>query len=83
MTIVNDYFLLYHGINFVQNAEIQTIEAKINDDTFSIYALILSANRKDADKFLVLESLKKLCAKLYVDVPTNETELHNLQHSVI
>jgi len=83
MTIVNDYFLLYHGINFVENTEIQSIEAKVNDDTFSIYALILSANRKDADKFLVLNSLKKLCEKLYVGVPTNENELHNLQHSVI
>jgi len=83
MTIVNDYFLLYHGINFVENTEIQNIEAKVSDDTFAIYALILSANRKDADKFLVLDSLKALCAKLYVEVPTNENELHNLQHSVI
>lgn len=32
---------------------------------------------------MVLESLKKLCTKLYVDVPTNENELHNLQYSVI
>jgi len=83
MTIVNDYFLLYHGINFEQNDNVEDIEAKVNDDTFSIYALILSANRKDADKFLGLDSFKTLCSQLHTNVPTNEDELHDLQYSII
>ena len=83
MTIVNDYFLLYHGINFEQSSDVKDIEAKVNDDTFSIFALILSANRKDTGKFLALDSFKTLCAKLHITSPTNENELHNLQYSVI
>jgi len=83
MTIVNDYFLLYHGINFEQSSDVKDIEAKVNDDTFSIFALILSANRKDTGKFLALDSFKNLCTKLHITSPTNENELHNLQYSVI
>jgi GTP-binding protein EngB required for normal cell division len=83
MTIVNDYFLLYHGINFEQSSDIEDIEAKINDDTFSIYALILSANRKDSNKFLALNSFKELCSKLNTEAPNTENELHNLQYCII
>ena len=62
---------------------LKILKQKVNDDTFSIYALILSANRKDADKFLGLDSFKTLCSQLHTNVPTNEDELHDLQYSII
>ena len=83
MTIVNDYFLLYHGISFEENVEVKEIETTVNDDTFSIFALILSANRKNTNQFLGLDSFKNLCLQLDVSTPSNESELHTLQHSII
>ena len=83
MNLVNDYFLLYHGITFEQNTEVEEIETKVNDDAFSIFALILSTTRKESTKFLVLDSFKNLCERLNVDVPHNDTELHHLQHSIL
>ena len=83
MNLVNDYFLLYHGITFEQNKEVEEIETKINDDVFSIFALVLSTTRKESTKFLVLDSFKNLCLILNVDVPHNENELYHLQHSIL
>jgi len=83
MNLVNDYFLLYHGITFEQNQEVEEINAKISDDVFSIFALILSTTRKESTKFLVLDSFKNLCSILNVDVPHNDNELYHLQHSIL
>ena len=83
MNLVNDYFLLYHGITFEQNTVVDEIETKVNDDAFSIFALILSTTRKESTKFFVLDSFKVLCTKLNVEVPHNDTELHHLQHSIL
>jgi len=83
MNIVNDYFLLYHGITYEQNTDVEEIETKVNDDAFSIFALILSTTRKESTKFLVLDSFKELCSILNVSVPHNDVELHHLQHSIL
>jgi tRNA U34 5-carboxymethylaminomethyl modifying GTPase MnmE/TrmE len=83
MNLVNDYFLLYHGITFEQNTDVEEIETKINDDAFSIFALILSTTRKESTKFLVLDSFKSLCSILNVSVPHNDNELYHLQHSIL
>lgn len=82
MNLVNDYFLLYHGITYEQNTDVEEIETKVNDDAFSIFALILSTTRKESTRFLVLDSFKELCARLNVEVPHNDTDLHHLQHSI-
>ena len=83
MNLVNDYFLLYHGITYEQNTEVEEIETKINDDAFSIFALILSTTRKESTRFLVLDSFKNLCNQLNVSVPHNDTDLYHLQHSIL
>ena len=46
MSLTNDYFLLYHGITFEQNLDIEPIDIIANEEIFTIYALILSATRK-------------------------------------
>ncbi len=83
MSLVNDYFLLYHGITYEQNIDVEEVETKINDEIFSIFALILSSTRKEITKFSVLNSFKELCLLLNVSAPQNDTELYHLQHSIL
>jgi len=84
MSITNDYFLLYHGITLEQDLNVETIQAEIDDENkFSIYALIISATRKDYEKYLPLNSFITYCNKLNVKTPTNVSELNHLQHKII
>ena len=83
MSLVNDYFLLYHGITFEQNLDVEPIETTINEETFTIFALIISATRKNYDKFLPLTSFKTLCQQINVKSPSNINELNHLQHNIV
>ncbi|MEZ4694419.1 MAG: dynamin family protein [Aliarcobacter sp.] len=83
MSLANDYFLLYHGITFEQNLDVEPIDAINNDETFTIFALIISATRKNFDKYLPLTSFKTLCQQLKVKSPSNLNELNHLQHNII
>ncbi|WP_152054994.1 dynamin family protein [Aliarcobacter butzleri] len=83
MSLVNDYFLLYHGITFEQNLDTEEIDTIFNEDTFTIFALILSATRKNCDKYLPLTSFKTLCQQINVKSPSNITELNHLQHNIV
>ncbi|MBF7064847.1 dynamin family protein [Aliarcobacter butzleri] len=83
MSLVNDYFLLYHGITFEQNLDTEEIDTILNEDTFTIFALILSATRKNCDKYLPLTSFKTLCQQINVKSPSNITELNHLQHNIV
>ena len=83
MNLVSDYFLLYHGVTFEQNPDFVDINTKINDDTFSIFALFLSITRKEKQRFFQLESFENLCKLLNVSLPTNDNELYKLQFSII
>ncbi|KAB7885443.1 dynamin family protein [Poseidonibacter ostreae] len=83
MSLANDYFLLYHGITFEQNLDVEPIDTNITNDIFSIYALILSTTRKNCDKFLPLTSFKTYCQQLNVKTPSNISELNHLQHNIV
>ncbi|MCT7567147.1 dynamin family protein [Aliarcobacter butzleri] len=83
MSLVNDYFLLYHGITFEQNLDTEEIDTILNEDTFTIFALIISATRKNCDKYLPLTSFKTLCQQINVKSPSNITELNHLQHNIV
>ncbi len=83
MSLANDYFLLYHGITFEQNLDVETIETTINEETFTIFALIISATRKNYDKYLPLTSFKTLCQQLRIKTPSNINELNHLQHNIV
>jgi len=83
MSLANDYFLLYHGITFEQNLDVEAIDTTINNDIFSIYALILSTTRKSCDKYLPLTSFKTFCQQLNIKTPSNISELNHLQHNII
>ncbi|MGM0520314.1 MAG: dynamin family protein [Campylobacterota bacterium] len=83
MSLANDYFLLYHGITFEQNSDFEPIDSIIDEEIFSVFALIVSATRKDFEYFTPLKSFEKLCNKLNINVPKNINELNHLQHNVI
>lgn len=83
MSLANDYFLLYHGITFEQNLNVEPIDTNVTNDIFSIYALILSTTRKNYDKFLPLTSFKTYCQQLNVKTPSNISELNHLQHNIV
>jgi len=83
MSLANDYFLLYHGITFEQNLNVEPIDTNVTNDIFSIYALILSTTRKNCDKFLPLTSFKTYCQQLNVKTPSNISELNHLQHNIV
>ncbi|PUE65941.1 dynamin family protein [Arcobacter caeni] len=83
MSLANDYFLLYHGITFEVNLDLEPIETEVNEEIFTIYALIISATRKNFDKYLPLTSFKTLCQQLKVKSPSNINELNHLQHMIV
>ena len=83
MSLANDYFLLYHGITFEENLDLEPIETAVNEEVFTIYALIISATRKNYDKYLPLRSFKTLCQQLKVKSPSNINELNHLQHIIV
>jgi predicted GTPase len=83
MSLANDYFLLYHGITFEQDLDVEPINTEIDHDTFTIYSLILSTTRKECDKFIPLTSFKTFCQKLNVKSPSNISELNHLQHNIV
>ena len=83
MSLANDYFLLYHGTTFEQNLDVEPINAKIDNDIYSIYSLILSTTRKNFEKYIPLTSFKTYCQKLNVKTPNNIEELNHLQHNIV
>ncbi len=83
MSLANDYFLLYHGITFEQNLDVEPIDLEVDHDVYSIYALVLAITRKSSDRIVPLTSFKTLCQKLNVKAPSNIEELNHLQHNIV
>ena len=83
MSLSNDYFLLYHGISFQKNLEIEPLDVILDDNSFTIFALIISANRKNYDKYLNLSSFKKLCQEINIKTPSNINEFYDIQNSIV
>lgn len=83
MSLASDYFLLYHGISFEKSLDIEPIDVTLDEDIFTIFALIISANRKNYDKYQNLTSFKTLCQKIDIKTPANITELYHIQNDII
>ncbi|MEN8717501.1 MAG: dynamin family protein [Sulfurovum sp.] len=83
MSLTNDYFLLYHGTTFEQTTEVEEIDTDIDNDTISIFSLILIGERKNYKKIIELDSFKDLCKKIKVKTPTNLNYLMHTQHNII
>lgn len=83
MNLANNYFLLYHGTQINKETSYNTNKRKSKPEFFDIAALILSPTRKNAQNFINLESFKHLTEKISDKVPTNLTDLNQLQHCLI
>ena len=83
MNLANDYFLLYHGIKIEKKYSFNTRQRKNKEEFFDIAALILSANRRNYEKYLPLASFADLTLKISDKVPKNLDELNQLQHGIV
>jgi len=83
MSLISDYFLLYHGISFEKNLDIEPLNTSLDENSFTIFALVLSANRKNYDKYINLTSFKTLCQQINTKTPSNINELHHIQNDII
>lgn len=84
MSLEKDYFLLYHGINDIeQTSTYGTNENKDKEEFFDIASLVLSATRRDYEKFITLDSFKKLVSKITNKEVKNLDDLYQLQFCLI
>jgi len=83
MSLISDYFLLYHGISFEKSLDIEPLNTSLDENSCTIFALILSANRKNYDKYINLSSFKTLCQQINIKTPSNINELHYVQNDII
>ena len=84
MSLAKDYFLLYHGISEIeQTSTYGTNENKDKEEFFDIASLVLSATRKDYERYITLDSFKKLLNKLTNKEVNNLEELYQLQFCLI
>lgn len=80
MGITNDYFLLYHGVNFKPRDETSSIE--IQDKDLLLYAMLLAVTRKKFEKFILLPSFTLLCKQLSLPVFRKLEQLHQIQYTI-
>ena len=84
MSLASDYFLLYHGISDIeQTTTYGTNENKDKEEFFDIAALVLCATRKDYERFISLDSFKKLISTITNKNVTSLDELYQLQFCLI
>jgi len=84
LSLASDYFLLYHGVNDIeQTSTYGTNENKDKEEFFDIASLVLSATRRDYEKFITLKSFKDLVSKITNKDVKNLNELYQLQFCLI
>ncbi len=84
MSLANDYFLLYHGTNDIEQITTYGTEAyKNRDEFFEVAALALLPTRRNYERFITLDSFKKLLTHITTKEVTNLDELYQLQYCLI
>jgi len=82
MSLINDYFLLYHGCHYESN-NILTFETVDEDFFCEVSALVLSTHRKNFSKFFTLATFNDLLYKMTRRPFQNIDELYLLQYHII
>ncbi|AXX93309.1 ATP-binding protein [Malaciobacter molluscorum LMG 25693] len=82
MNLANDYFLLYHGSQVKKEISYEIMNIK-EAEFYEVAALILSATRKNYEKYFPLKSFNKLCKIITDKTPTTINELYQLQYNLI
>jgi len=84
LSLAKDYFLLYHGINDIeQTTTYGTNENKDEDSFFDIASLILSTNKKAYEKYSTLENFQKLVSQVTNKEVKSVDDLYQLQFCLI
>ena len=83
MSLVNDYFLLYHGKHIEQTISYGTEHYKNRDEFFEIAALVLAPTRKNYEKYISLDSFKKLITNVTNKEVKSLDDLNQLQYCII
>jgi len=83
MNLVNDYFLLYHGVQYEDQAALN-LKQQLDEELFcEVSALILICNRKSLPRFINLKSFTDLVLKISEVIPHKLDTLYALQYSLI
>jgi len=82
MSLINDYFLLYHGCHYENSKE---IVLSVLDEEFmcDVTALILSTNRKNFSRFFALPSYKDFLKKISNYSASDVEQLYILQYHLL
>ncbi len=83
MSLVDDYFLLYHGTSTPDNPPTVFDKTLSDEDFFELSALILSITRHQLDSFSSLLSFKEMTHKFIPQELVSNEHLYHLQHSII
>ena len=83
MSLVNDYFLLFHGLHHVDQKRV-AFETQIDETLFlEVASLILVTTRNNFDRFSSLQSYKKASKDLGSEALSSLEGLYQLQSHII
>ena len=83
MSLVNDYFLLYHGKHCEQTNSYGTEDYKHRDEFFEVAALVLSPTRKNYANYINLDSFKNLITHITNKEVKSLDDLNQLQYCLV
>ena len=83
MDIVEDYFLLYHGLRHHQKHCYIDFRLQTKDDFLEIAAIFLSVNRKNINDFLSTSTFKELISKYFQNGSVTIDDLYDYQYNIL
>ncbi len=83
MGVSDDYFLLYHGIDFKQNNCFLDLKVKSKDDFLELASIFLTINRKNYNKFLSVPIFNNLVKKYFKDTTNSLEEVYEYQYNIL
>jgi predicted GTPase len=84
VSLVNDYFLLYHGVSDEQKSQTCShLKKEDSQDFYEISALVLSTTRRNFSHYIILNSFQQLINRISQQELKTIEELYTLQHCII
>lgn len=82
LNLVEDYFLLYHGIRYHQKHCFLNLKLKIENDFLEIAAIFLAVNRKNYNNFLSTPIFQKFIDDYFKSHTTNLDDIYEYQYNI-
>ena len=83
MDIIEDYFLLYHGLRHHQKQCYIDFRSQIKDDFLEVVAIFLSVNRKNINEFLSTSTFKELISKYFQNGSVTIDDIYDYQYNIL